>query len=269
MEVDAVLEVEAGDPQIAIEFLQANVNLSKSRLKDLMSKGGVWRVTKTGERERIRRAMTDILVGEQIEIFYNDHLLAVKPMKAELLHDAGQYSVWRKPSGMPWQGSDFSDHTSFERAVHLAFQQNRDVFWLPALDYDASGIVVMAHSRKAAAQLNEAFEPGALAATLIYKADVYGDLNPEDASDVELNNEEVAKQKVQKEKYEAHVDRSQIRVTLQTAYPRQIRESLAAIGHPVVGDTEFYNDEAAPDLRLKLVTCQFECPLTHDTLIFE
>ena len=68
MKIDAVLEVEAGDPQILVEFLLSNVNLSKSRLKDVMSKGGIWRVTNDGERTRVRRAMTDIFVGEQIQI---------------------------------------------------------------------------------------------------------------------------------------------------------------------------------------------------------
>jgi tRNA pseudouridine32 synthase/23S rRNA pseudouridine746 synthase len=265
MEIDAVLEVEAGDPQIAIDFLVANINLSKSRLKEVMSKGGVWRVTKEGERGRLRRAMTDILVGEQIEIFYDDSLLSVKPFTPELIKDEGQYSIWNKPSGMPLQGSDFGDFNSFVRALDFAFQPSRPAVWLKAFDYEASGVLVVAHSRKAAADLTAQFNPDGFKDAMIhYRCDVIGDYNLGDELISELDGENT-ESRVSKVKYDARPNRSVLDVWLKTGREHQVRKQLASVGFPVVGD-ELYGPESdeIERIRMKIVELKFECPLNGD-----
>lgn len=265
MEIDAVLEVEAGDPQIAIEFLVANVNLSKSRLKDLMTKGGVWRVTKEGQRERIRRAMTDILVGEQIEIFYNEELLAYKPLKPELLIDEGQYSVWHKPAGMPLEGNDFGDFHSFERAIAYAFKPSRPVFWLDAFDYEANGVVVLAHTRKAAADLTERFNPAGLhEAEIHYRCEVTGDYNAGEVLTTKLLDG-MASCKVVKVRYDARPNRSILDVWLVTGYQHQLRQQFAELGLPIIGDEEYgLESEQYEGLKLKIVEVKFNCPIKGD-----
>jgi tRNA pseudouridine32 synthase/23S rRNA pseudouridine746 synthase len=265
MEIDAVLEVEAGDPQIAIEFLLANINLSKSRLKDLMSKGGVWRVTKEGERERLRRAMTDIFVGEQLEIFYNEDLLALKPLKPELIIDEGQYSVWNKPAGMPLLGNDFGDFHSFGRAVEYTFNPNRPIFWLSAIDYEATGMVILAHSRKAAADLTTQFNPeGLKGAEVHYRCEVIGDYQGGDRIDLDLEGEP-SRSRVEKVRYDARPNRTVLDVWLETGREHQVRKQLAELGYPVIGDEEYgpENDEME-GLRLKIVELKFDCPLNGD-----
>lgn len=269
MEIDAVLEVEAGDPQIAIDFLVANINLSKSRLKDLMNKGGVWRVTEDGERQRVRRAMTDILVGEQIEIFYDEALLSMKPVKAELLDDQGQYSVWNKPTGMPIDGDDWSDFACFRRALELAFNPTREIFWLSAIDYEASGVVIVAHSRKAAMMLTEQFAPGGFAgAEVHYRGDVQGDIGDITEIDLPVDGEQ-ALTLVEKVRYDQRPDRSVVDIRPKTGRQDQVAIQLSELGHPLVGDERYGpEDEENEGLRLRLVELSFQCPVTGESKAF-
>lgn len=269
MQIDAVLEVEAGDPQIAIDFLVDNINLSKTRLKDLMNKGGVWRVDLQDRRERLRRAMTDIFVGERIEIFYDEDLLSLKPLKAELLHDAGQYSVWNKPNGMPLSGTDWGDFNSFERAVELAMHGERECLRLTPFDYQAAGVQVLAHSRKAAAQLTEQFDPEGLKdATLKYRCDVDRNFDSEGECTTDLEDGAVST-RFTKVRYDERPNRSVIEAELITGRDDQVRRQLSALGYPVIGDEDYGRgeDEQGP-LRLKCVDVRFTCPMTHKAMVF-
>jgi tRNA pseudouridine32 synthase/23S rRNA pseudouridine746 synthase len=265
MEIDAVLEVEAGDPQIAIDFLVANVNLSKSRLKDLMNKGGVWRVDASNNRQRIRRAMTDIFVGDQIEIFYDDRLLALKPLKATLLEDAGQYSVWNKPFGMPLNGSDWGDFHSFCRAVEMAFNPAREIFWLSALDYQATGLLILAHTRKAALAFADQLSVDGFEATarLHYRADVQGDYIGGESLDEPLDSASAVTQ-VKKVRYDKRPDRTIVDVWPQTGRTDQVVRHLAQAGFPVIGDERYADHEAGEGLRLRLVEMVFQCPVSGE-----
>lgn len=269
MEIDAVLEVEAGDPQIAIDFLVANINLSKSRLKDLMNKGGVWRVDKNGDRQRLRRAMTDILVGDQIEIFYDDDLLALKPLKAELVEDAGQYSVWNKPAGMPLLGNDWGDFHSFARAVELAFNPTREIFWLAALDYEASGLLILAHTRKAALAFSNQFAvEGFSGASLHYRADVQGDIGAEELLDRPID-EAPAITRLKKVRYDVRPNRSVVDIWPQTGREHQIVRHFAAVGYPIAGDERYHEeDEGVEGLRLRLIELAYSCPVSGEAKTF-
>lgn len=265
MEIDAVLEVEAGDPQIAIDFLVANINLSKSRLKELMNKGGVWRISLDGERERLRRAMTDIFVGEQIEIFYDESLFHTKPMHAELLSDMGQYSVWQKPTGMALFGNDFGDANTFSREANHKLNPARELLWLSSFDYEASGLVIVAHSRKAAAELTEQFHPSGFdGEPLHYRVELIGDLNQNGELSTVLDDSP-ARMRIEKVRYDVRPNRTIADVWPSTGQPSQIRRHFAELGYPLVGDEIFgVKVENHDSLRLKLVELSFTCPMSGE-----
>ncbi|MBU2862919.1 hypothetical protein KO489_03595 [Reinekea forsetii] len=266
MKIDAVLEVEAGDPQILIDFLLSNVNLSKSRLKDVMSKGGIWRVDNNGERNRVRRAMTDIFVGEQIEIFYDEALMSAKPIRPGLIEDYGQYSVWQKPFGMPFQGDDWGDYNSFLRNLSFAFDEPRDTVLLSSLDYSASGLVLVPHTRKAAAAISESIGVDYIEDSAVhYRVDVEGDIGQLDSIEVDIEGEK-AITNIEKVKYDERPNRSVVDVWPQTGRLNQVRTHFRAIGHPIIGDIDpsrEIDDTVRPDpVRLKLVELTFLCPVT-------
>lgn len=267
MQIDVVLEVEADDPLIAIDFLVDNLELSKSKLKDMMNKGAVWHVDQKQQRRRLRRAMSDIKVGDQIEVFYDDELLAIRPPLPRLVHDEAHYSVWDKPAGLLCEGNDWGDHASLIRMVELFFKPRRDVFLVHRLDREASGLMIVAHSRKAALLLTELFERGD-SITQRFRVDVQGDAPESGTIDMPIDGHP-ATTRYQKVKYEAHPDRSTLDAWKEVGPKHQIRRHLESIGYPIVGDTIYGPDnKQAEVMRLRAVEMTFECPITLKTQRF-
>ena len=134
----------------AIDLLSKHVpELSKGRLKDAMSKGAVLLSGKP--QKRLRRAQTALQAGQQLQLHYDDDLLQRQCADAVLISDQQQYSVWFKPAGMLSQGNEWGDHLSLLRAVEQYFSANRPVFLLHRLDREASGLVLIAHSKSCCA----------------------------------------------------------------------------------------------------------------------
>lgn len=173
MKISVALEVESDDPLIAIEFLLENIQLSKSRLKKLMNGGGVWLRRGDTPRYRLRRAMTDLKVGDVLEIFYDEALLDQPHRSSACVADHDIYSIWNKPAGVFCNGSDWGDHNSLERQVILHFHKQRPVWlahWLPAA---GRGLILVSHHKRARGTLDELQKAGGIKAT--YRIDVKGD----------------------------------------------------------------------------------------------
>lgn len=267
MQIDVVLEVEADDSLIAIDFLVDNIELSKSRLKDMMNKGAVWHVDGKNHRRRLRRAMTDLSVGDRLEVFYDDELLAIRPPLPRLIADHLQYSVWDKPPGLLSQGTDWGDHASVLRLVELYFKPRRDVFLVHRLDREASGLIIIAHARKAAAQLSALFADGK-AITKRYRVEVLGDAPDSGEIDTPIEGQS-ARTRFSKVRYEAHPNRSTLDVWIETGRKHQIRRHMDSIGFPVMGDPRYgVGNKNNEGMRLKAVELSFDCPITGVHQIF-
>ena len=92
--------VESGDPKTVVNFLARHCDLSKGRIKNAMNKGAVWLKKTKGKQNRIRRATTPLKTGDNLFLYYDEKLLAVKPPAAECISDQKRYSVWFKPTGL-------------------------------------------------------------------------------------------------------------------------------------------------------------------------
>ncbi|MEX0623222.1 MAG: RNA pseudouridine synthase [Saccharospirillum sp.] len=267
MRIDVVLEVDATDSLIAIDFLVDNIELSKSRLKDMMNKGAVWHVDAKEHRQRLRRAMTDLKIGDRLEVFYDEDMLSLRPPLPRLVQDLTHYSVWDKGPGLLIEGTDWGDHASLIRLVELYFKPRRDVFVVQRLDSAASGLVIVAHSRKAAALLTEVFDtPNAV--TQQFRVEVAGDAPEEGVIETPLDGKPALTQ-FRKQRYEAHPNRSILDVWPKTRNKHQIRRHLDSVGHPVMGDPRYgKNNESHENLKLKAVEMRFDCPITKETQVF-
>ena len=71
------------DPKTVIEFLAGHSGISKVRIKDAMNKGAVWLKRTQGKQYRIRRAATILKPGDHLWFYYDEKLLALKPIAAE------------------------------------------------------------------------------------------------------------------------------------------------------------------------------------------
>ena len=92
----------------AVDVLKNASGLPKQRIKFAMTQGAVW-LTRGRNTQRLRRAKRALRQGDELHLYYDDDILAEKPVEPALVADVGDYSVWHKPGGLRSQGSKWGD----------------------------------------------------------------------------------------------------------------------------------------------------------------
>ncbi|SET83413.1 pseudouridine synthase family protein [Thalassotalea agarivorans] len=245
-----------------LHLLKEETQLSSSTLKTAIQKGALW-LSRGKQTRRVRRLKTTLQPNDSLHFYYNQSVLAQTCEEAILLADMQDYSFWFKPSGMLSQGSKWSDHLTITRFAETHLQPQRVAFLLHRLDKAASGIIVIAHSKKAARALSHLFEHHQL--NKQYKIIVAGHLKADAPIVVEhAIDGKAAYSEFLPLEYDAKLDRTLIQVTIKTGRKHQIRKHAAFLGHPVVGDRLHGNATAEDvDLQLRSSHLSFTCPLTE------
>lgn len=258
----------------ASQLLSNLTDLSQEKIKDAMQKGAVW-LLRGKNKKRLRRASKKLQVGDVIELNYNPQILNAEVPIPELVHDAGDYSIWFKPYGLYCQGSRWGDFASINRWVEvnlasLSGGTERPVFLVHRLDRATSGLILLCHSKKAARLFSEMFREGRMDKR--YQAVVLGDFSAFLAEHA-VNEYKMTKQVDGKDACSIFscVDSSQelslVDVKLVTGRKHQIRQHLSSLGFPIVGDRLYglneTDEDHERDLQLQSVSLQFICPLTH------
>jgi tRNA pseudouridine32 synthase/23S rRNA pseudouridine746 synthase len=159
----------------AIDWLAENSPLSRMQLKKALANGAVW--LHTGKKqERLRRATRELPANSTLHMYYDAAILALEPPTPTLVCDENQYSVWYKPAGLLSQGSKQGDHCSLLRIVEQTM--NRKTFLVHRLDREANGLMLVAHTEKAAAALSGLFQKNRI--DKHYRASVAGEWRPAD-----------------------------------------------------------------------------------------
>lgn len=244
----------------AIDLLaQAIPELSRQQLKQAMQKGAVWLKQGKGER-RLKRVTQPMQAGAIMAVYYDDDLLSRKKETAILLADEGDYTIWIKPAGMLSQGTKYGDHCSLLFAVEQYFQPRRTAYLVHRLDSGASGLMLVAHTSRAAAAFSEMFQQRQL--TKRYRVVVEGLL---DINTTTLRQPLDDKEAVTHIENIVHTDsgRSELVVLIETGRKHQIRRHLAGIGHPVIGDKEYGSLFIKEPLQLAATELSFVCPLIN------
>jgi tRNA pseudouridine32 synthase/23S rRNA pseudouridine746 synthase len=255
------------DPRQAPALLAGLCRLSKTRIKDAMTKGAVW-LTRPGDRRasrRLRRASTELRVGDRLSLYFDPDILALSPPRARVVRDLDHYSVWLKPAGLLAQGTRFADHCALTRQAELAL--GRPVFPVHRLDREASGLMLLAHNRDAAARLSRLFREGAVDKG--YRVQVLGRPAERGLIDLPLDGKP-ARTHYQVSSYDELSDRAVLEVRLDTGRLHQIRRHLDALGHPVIGDPRYGKGNKDPNgLRLVAHVLQLRCPYSGRPLAFQ
>lgn len=256
------ITVAPEDAGTACELIAARAGLAKSRVKDAMCKGAVWLTGKRGGRKRLRKATAQPGPGDILDLFYDARLLAIKPPVAQCLHDAGQYSVWLKPAGLLAQGTDYGDHCSLVRQVEVYFRMKRPVLPVHRLDREATGLMILAHTKAAAAKLSKLLQDNGIDKQ--YRVTVLGRLSPEEGViDLPLDNKP-ALTRYTLTVYDPASDTSVAEVTLKTGRLHQIRRHFALLGHPVLGDPRYgQGNKNSTGMELVAHRLVFRCPVTR------
>ena len=216
---------------VAVDFLSQETGLSKSTVKDAMTKGAVW-VNREGKQIRLRRAKALLRSGSKVSIYYSPSVLATKPPEPLLREDKMEFSVWSKPIGLSSSGIRYGDHCTINRVVEKIM--GRPTFLVHRLDRFVWGLMVLAHSKKAAADLSTQFQNRET--RKVYKAVVHGLITDPCTISVPIDDKDAV----------SHItpitpgsERSLIEVKIETGRKHQIRKHLASIGHPIVGDRQY------------------------------
>lgn len=246
----------------ACDTLAGLTGLPKARIKDCMTKGGVWWSRPGRSTTRLRRASTEVKPGERLEINYDPALLALVPAQPELIAKAKHYSIWNKPAAVLSQGTRFADHCTLPRLAQAKLGSRNELHPVHRLDREARGIMLLAHDGKAAAKLGELFRQGAVAkeyAAIVRGIPDWTDLEADDP----LDGKE-ARSRFHVIQSDPASDMTLLLARIETGRKHQIRRHLHGLGHPVMGDPRYgRGNKLVEGLQLMARSLAFTCPFTN------
>jgi tRNA pseudouridine32 synthase/23S rRNA pseudouridine746 synthase len=261
--------VPPGESGTVCDFLAAHSGLSKGKIKKAMNCGAVWLKRKNGKRLRIRRATAPVRHGDMLELYYDQRLLCLNPPQARCVSDRTHYSVWYKPAGLFTQGTNYGDHCCLLRQAEQFFASKRQVFLVHRLDREASGLVLLAHSRVAASRFSGLFHHNRIEKH--YRIEVLGDLAGKKSTgtiDLPLAGKS-ALTRFEAVSYNPRTNTSYVNVVIETGRLHQIRRHFHMIGFPVMGDPRYgRGNKNTTGLRLEAVCLKFVCPFSNEELVF-
>ena len=253
--------IEVKDKAPAVELLAQATGLSRQKLKSIMQKGAVW-LTHNGHTQRIRRVKKMLQHGDQLHLYYDESVLSEEPAKAVLIEDEQDYSIWYKPCGMLSQGSKWGDHTTLYRYVEKNLQPERPAFIVHRLDRAASGLMIIAHSKKIAAAFSEMFKQRKIEKK--YRVIVHGHVDNSLQTICEEIDGKSAVSHVSLLESDDNKDRSLLEINIETGRKHQIRRHLSQAGYPVVGDRLYGSKTDSENLQLTACYIEFTAPVTGD-----
>jgi tRNA pseudouridine32 synthase/23S rRNA pseudouridine746 synthase len=245
----------------AVDRLAVESGLSRQAIKRAMQKGAVW-LSRGKKTQRLRRSKRALQPGDELHLYYDSHVLNEQPPKPELIADEGDYSIWYKPYGLRSQGSKWGDHCTINRQAEQLLLPQRPAFVVHRLDRAATGLIIIAHSRKMAAAFSRMFRERRIEKR--YQVVVHGKFEQSETPFTVIDPLEgkSACSHFTLVDYDPALQRSVLDVSLETGRKHQIRRHLAGLGYPVVGDRLY--GVPGDDENLQLMACflAFECPLT-------
>lgn len=252
---------------VLLEASKSETSLSAGQIKKAINKGALW-LTRGNSTTRLRKIKKPLKLKDQLHFYYDEKVLNQQVAPAKVIADFNDYSVLYKPYGMLSQGSKWSDHCTITRWAEQHLQPQRPAFLVHRLDRAASGLIIVAHSKKVANTLSRMFESRELRKTYHIichgnyqqkqqKVEHYVDQKPAISHFTALSND-----------LETNI--SLVEVNIETGRKHQIRIHAAHQGFPVVGDRlhGVANKQSLVDLQLCAVKLEYICPITgQDTVV--
>ncbi len=252
------INVDSSDMS-ALECLTKHTPLSKQKIKSAMTNGCVWLESSMGIH-RLRRSKKLLAQGTTLHIYYNEAIQNTEPTKAILIADEDGYSIWNKPYGMYSQGSKWGDHCTIYRWAETHLKPERAAFIVHRLDRAASGLIIIAHSKKIAKDFADLFRNREIEKR--YRATVEGELSELDLPhqiSIKIEGKPAISSILT---IEQNDNMATIAIEIETGRKHQIRKHLSEIGHPIVGDRLYGSGQSEENLQLQSNYLKFTCPIT-------
>ncbi len=245
--------------QLLIDALHEATQLSKTSLKSALEKGCVW-LDQGNKVQRVRRAKKPLKAGDKVFLYYNEKVLSSPCEAPELLLDKQHYSIWFKPAGVLSQGSKWGDHCALTRLSEKSLK--RDSYLVHRLDRATSGVMLMAHSKKAAKQLSNLFASRQVNKT--YEAIVPGEFTDTLSIQTPVDGKSAISH-IKRLDYQHN--QSLLSITIETGRKHQIRQHLSSVGFPIIGDRLYGSEQLDTDLTLQSVELSFVCPIEQQNIL--
>jgi len=167
------------------------------------------------------------------------------------------------------QGSKWSDHCTIGRYVQQHLTPERPAFVVHRLDKAATGLILIAHSKKAAKALSTMFEKRTTEDNLLekyYQIIVHGNHSiieqPQTINTIVDGKNACSTFTCLA--YDKALNKSLIKVKIDSGRKHQIRIHAASIGFPVVGDRlhGIADENEVQNLQLCAVSLSFICPFS-------
>jgi tRNA pseudouridine32 synthase/23S rRNA pseudouridine746 synthase len=255
----------------AVALLAEQTGLSRQRIKIVMRQGAVWLTT--GKRtQRLRRASRELGPGQTLHMYYDEKVLNQVPAEVELIADKGHYSIWNKPCGMFSQGSKWGDHCTVTRWAEQHLRPERNAFVVHRLDRAASGLIIVAHEKQAAAKLSALFQTRHIDKR--YRIWVAGEFPDRATAEMPIKVAQSldgrhACSYFSRLRYDAVNNQTLLDVKIDTGRKHQIRRHVAGLGYPVIGDRLYAEVKSEQDLQLTAYYLAFTCPFNGLEQAFE
>ena len=172
------------------------------------------------------------------EVRENDRIALVEETPLlDILELTDGFVAVNKPAGMPTQPTRDRKQRSLEELLRTQF---KSIYLVHRLDTGASGVVVFARTRDAAANLSGLFSSRAIRKTYLMR--VEGKIDSPMTIESPIGGKDALTMV-------RPLSNGLIEAEIETGRTHQIRVHLASIGHPVVGDRR-YGGPKAPRLML-------------------
>lgn len=243
------------------ESCQPYAALSIGQIKAAINKGALW-LTRGHSTTRLRKIKKTLKLSDTVHFYYDEAVLNQQVEPAQVIADFIDYSLLYKPYGMLSQGSKWSDHCTVTRWAEQNLEPQRPAFLVHRLDRAASGLIVIAHSKKAAKAFSQLFEKRQLRKT--YHIISHGKYQQQLKTVTFSVDQKLAVSHFQALSYDQEADISLIEVKIETGRKHQIRIHASLQGFPVVGDRLHGSatNQTDVDLQLCAVSLSFLCPIT-------
>ncbi len=251
---------------LLVDYLAAQTGLSKIRIKKALTAGALV-LERTSARgaaakpRRVRRNQYVVRPGDRLDFHFDDNALLPPPELPFALFDTPHYGLWFKPVNVLSQASPSGDLSSMERLV-ADIRGGGPLHMVNRVDREASGIVAVAYHPEAAARLSAIWKADGV--EKIYQLEVRGAPSSEEGVISRPLDGRRAVTRWSCAGWAKEGRTTFVRARIETGRHHQIRRHFAAIGHPVMGDPRYGEDNADPrGLRLVSSEVRFICPYSR------
>lgn len=235
-----IFSFQVNEETPALEFLAENTKLSKMVLKKLFTNGAIWIIEGTSEK-RQRKIKSNLNAGTRVRVYYDPAIKEFDIEKVECMHDTHNWGIWYKPAGLLSQGTKYGDAYSILRIIER--RNNRPPYLVHRLDRETQGLMIIAYNKKAAAYFSEQIKERKV--KKYYQALLLGNLEADSGTishDID-DQEAVTEYRV--------LDRSDkytlVEALLVTGRKHQLRIHFNNLGHPIMGDPKYGENNSFRD----------------------